>query len=396
MIHFPALDWTYGLRMRIIGTNIFFTIGTDKVVPRNNNHLIDAYRCLREQKGDVVLATIIETLGSTYQKAGARMLIDQNGEMTGILAGGCFESDLHDQARSVFATGHSKTLFYDMRASDDVVWGLGLGCNGAVRILLQLVRAKHDFWPLNVFADAVDHDACGVLITVTVSSHPDYPSGRTMFLSASSLVKSNIRPEEEMPSLATARQVWSRRRPVLASHQTDGRQLQAFYDYVLPPSRLLVLGAGTDARPLVQCAARLGWKVSIVDYRPAHIKPGRFPEAESLLLAPEQLNSQLSRVRYDAVVLMTHNFEYDRRYLQQIAASPIPFIGLLGPRQRRDMLLNNLDSAAESLRDRIFGPVGLDIGAQSPEEIALSIMAGIQAALNKRSGGQLGASNANC
>ncbi len=146
------------------------------------NHLINAYRHLKQQAEDCVLATIIETFGSTYQKAGARMLITKQGKLIGLLGGGCFERDLVEQALSVFETGEAKTVFYDMRAPDDVVWGLGLGCNGAVRVLLQLLKAKENFSPLNVIADTAEANLAGVLVTVYESGHPDFPVGHNFFL----------------------------------------------------------------------------------------------------------------------------------------------------------------------------------------------------------------------
>ena len=148
----------------------------------NNNYLlIDAYRRLSQKPANAVLATIIETFGSTYQKAGAKMLIERNGELTGLLGGGCFEKDLMEQAQSVFETGKSRVVFYDMRSSEDVIWGLGLGCNGAVRVLLQLLKAEEDFYPLNMIAGAAEADTTGVLITTFESGHPDFPAGSSLY-----------------------------------------------------------------------------------------------------------------------------------------------------------------------------------------------------------------------
>jgi len=144
--------------------------------------------------------------------------------------------------------------------------------------------------------------------------------------------------------------------------------------------------------PLVQCAKALGWRVTIVDHRPAHIKKERFPQADQLLhIMPEDIGDNLELDQFSALVLMTHNIEYDGRYLKAIVNSPIPFIGLLGPTHRKDRLLQNLGSEAEQITGRVFGPVGLDIGAETPEEIALSIMAGIHAELGGRNGLQLSA-----
>ncbi len=354
------------------------------------NHLINAYRRLNQQTENSVLATIIETFGSTYQKAGARMLISKQGELTGLLGGGCFERDLVEQARSVFKTGTAKTVFYDMRSPDDVIWGLGLGCNGAVRILLQLLQAEDDFSPLNIIADVAETNVAGVLVTVYESGHAHFPSGHSVFLPASADGNRQLLSTTPFPFTTAALQTVLQQKPRLETHVIDSQEIRAFYDPLQPPLRLLVLGAGTDAIPLVQCAKTLGWRVTVADHRPSLIKKERFPQADQLLhLMPEDISGNLALDQFSALVLMTHNIEYDGRYLKAIVHCRIPFIGLLGPAHRKDRLLQNLGSEATQIAGRVFGPVGLDIGAETPEEIALSIMAGIHAELGGRSGRQL-------
>jgi xanthine dehydrogenase accessory factor len=351
----------------------------------NNTHLIAAYRQLSGQSDKVVLATIIETFGSTYQKAGARMLIDRRGELTGLLGGGCFELDLIEHAQSVFKTGVPQTVFYDMRSADDAVWGLGLGCNGAVRIFLQLLDKADDFSPLNCFATAGEAFESGLLATVIESGHPEFPVGRNLFLPASLDRRSVFFPITAWnlhPELA--------QQPRLEAHVVGAHVIRVFYDPVRPPTQLLVLGAGIDAIPVVRCAKALGWRVTVADHRLAYAKKERFPEADAALhLSPQTLGEYPERNRFSAAVLMTHHFDYDRRFLAEIARTRIPFVGLLGPAQRRERLLESLEDAAEQLNGRLFGPVGLDIGAETPEEIALSIIAGIQTVLKGRQGGQL-------
>jgi xanthine/CO dehydrogenase XdhC/CoxF family maturation factor len=343
------------------------------------NHLLEAYPQLITQNENCVLATIIETFGSSYQKAGARLLITHAGELIGLLGGGCFERDLVEQARAVFDTGLAKTVFYDMRSAEDVVWGLGLGCNGAVRVLLQLLSAQDGFSPLNSLIEAANADVSGVLVTVVESIHPDFPAGASCFLSESSSIPVAFRDFAE--------QTRKQQKPRLESQTIGNYPLSVFYDFLPPLSHLLVLGAGADAIPLVNCAKSLGWRVTIADHRPAHIKKERFPAADCLLYAiPEELSEHLNLNQFNALVLMTHNFEYDARYLKAIVNADIAFIGLLGPAPRKQGLLQSLGDDAERIRERVFGPVGLNIGAKTPEEIALSIMAGIYAELNQRSG----------
>ncbi|MBE0435472.1 MAG: XdhC family protein [Methylomicrobium sp.] len=358
---------------------------------RNTHHLIDAYWRLRNNTENVVLATIIETLGSTYQKAGARMLIADNGELNGLLGGGCFERDLVEQAHTVFETERPKTLFYDMRSPDDAVWGLGLGCNGAVRVLLQLLKANSDFHPLNRIVDASESHTAGILATIYESDFPDYLTGDSYFLTESELDGLSQQANTPESFAEAAKQTWMQHKACLKTCVIDYHAVKLFFDVIRPPTQLLVLGAGVDALPVVQFAKALGWRVTIVDHRPGYVKPERFPEVDALLHSmPEDLQERLSLDRFDALVLMTHSIEYDERYLRVIAASRIPFIGLLGPVHRRDRLLDSLGADAPNIAAKVFGPVGLDIGAETPEEIALSIMAGIHAAMKGRSGGQLG------
>lgn len=355
------------------------------------NRLIAAYRQLQQRAEPFVLATIIETMGSTYQKAGARMLIARDGELNGLLGGGCFERDLVEHARSVFETSTAKTVFYDMRSPDDEVWGLGLGCNGAVRIFLQLLSAADDFSPLNMIVDAADAHQSGTLVTIIESDHPDFPVAHSLFLSASSI---EDRQSSPFPFNVSDQKTTPKQKSCLEVHSMGGQAFQAFYDPLRPPTCLLVLGAGDDAMPLVQCAKALGWRVGVADHRPAYLNEMRFPEADLLLhLRPEALGRHLDLNHFGAAVLMTHNIEHDRRFLAALADSTIPFIGLLGPVHRRERLLKSLDDVGERLRDRVRGPVGLDIGAETPEEIALAIVAGIHAELKSRRGGQLSIRN---
>jgi len=350
--------------------------------------LVDHFRNLAPDSGDFVLATIIETQGSTYRKAGVRMLITNDGECLGLLSGGCFERDLVERSRSVFASGQAATVQYDMRSPDDVVWGLGLGCNGAVTILLQLLKADQHYYPLSALAEATENDRRGVLAIVVESAHPPLPAGRSLFFSVEDLENDQSPWPHDL--IAAARQTLPGDKPNLESHLVEGHALNVFYDPIRPLSHLLIVGAGADAVPVLNCAKALGWRVTLVDHRPAYLKPERFASAERLLHCPPQaLADTLKLDRFDALVLMTHSLDYDARYLKIIADSRIPFIGLLGPEARKHRLLDSLGEQAAKIEGRVFGPVGLDIGAETPEEIALAIMAGILAAQNRRQGGQL-------
>ena len=351
--------------------------------------ILDSCKPFRERSETIVLATIIETLGSSYQKAGARMLITASGELYGLLGGGCVEGDLKEKAGTVFRDGQAKLVFYDMRAPAYAIWGLGLGCNGAVRILLQRLSGADDYRPLSLIENVTSQRKTGVLVTVYESTDPVWQPGTCFMLDCE---QSDTAIAQNSPAFfaGAARMALLADKPLTRTHQYDGHELKAFYDIIKPPSHLLVIGAGPDAVPVVQLAKDLGWRVTIVDHRPAWTTPERFPCADQLLHCyPEELAGSVALDQVHAMVLMTHNIEYDERYLKVIAAGNIPYVGLLGPAARRDRLLDSLAEMAGRIQGRVFGPAGLDIGAETPEEIALAIMAEIQAVMHRRDGGQL-------
>jgi len=346
--------------------------------------LINAFDDLRETESELVLATVIETAGSTYRKAGARMLITADGRFFGLLSGGCFEADLYEHARKVFDGRSAHTVFYDMRSGDDLVWGLGLGCNGAVRIRLEYLSATDGFTPLNLIRDALASRRPAVIMTVTASEHEQFPEGSHYLYTA------NASPAILPPELAeTAAAVLAEGKSRSAELVLGGQSLQVFFGLVSPAVRLLLIGAGPDALPVTETAALLGWNVTVVDHRAAFSQPERFPAARMVQTMPEALAENVNLDDVDAAVLMTHKFEYDQRYLAQLAGQPPAYIGLLGPEARKQQLLEGLGEAASGLADRIYGPVGLDIGGELPEEIALSLIAEIQAVLHNRGGGRL-------
>lgn len=351
----------------------------------NLQTLMPAFHALRAARQPLVLATVVETAGSTYRKAGARMIIAREGAFHGILGGGCFEGDLLDRANEVFAGGRPITLFYDMRAPEDEVWGLGMGCNGAVRLLLERVDAGNGYEPLATMEAWLQTSGRAVLATVIDSKHRGCPGGSHHFFADDAAL-----PESAEWLAAGCRQARLADRSMLLRQGMEGGEVTVFFDRLQPPPHLLVLGAGADAVPVVNLARAMDWQVSVVDHRDAYAVPERFPAADRVLsAAPEALAANVRLQTVDAVVVMTHNIDVDERLLRELASTSIGYIGLLGPAPRRDRLLAALGDHAAALRGRVFGPVGLDLGAQRPEEIALSIIAQVLAQLRGRGGGAL-------
>jgi xanthine/CO dehydrogenase XdhC/CoxF family maturation factor len=319
----------------------------------------------------VALGLLVDTAGSTYRKSGALMLIASNGDSAGLLSGGCLEGDLGEYARSVIDTGKPRLVTYDMRGGDDLIWGLGLGCEGAMHILLIPVGPHGDWQPLAHLARCLaGHEATAVGVVVE-SERADSPVGTVI------LEGTTAHPGVEATLLEASR---------------SGRA--GWFEAVLPrwrvfalplslPPKLLLLGAGPDAAPVVDFAARLNWKVTLVDHRPAYADASHFTAAERVVHArPEELLSAVNPSNFSAAVVMSHHLPSDLKYLRALAATSVPYIGLLGPAVRRERLLADLESDADKIRSRLHAPVGLAIGGRSPESIALAIIAEIHAFLH--------------
>lgn len=323
----------------------------------------------------MALGVLVHTAGSTYQKPGALMLIAADGQYAGLLSGGCLESDLREHAVKVIATGDARSVEYDTRGPDDLLWGLGLGCEGAMRILLLRVGPDNDWQPLDYFARAQRQDCTAAIGIVCESSRADVGLG------------SLILPPPEAAPLPPALRTEALRVAVGGRAAGNGGPGllagDSFSVFLLPlslPPRILVLGAGPDVVPLVDFAARLNWRVTLVDHRPAYANAAHFPAAQAVILArPESLASALELRSFAGAIVMSHHLPSDLLYLRALAASTVPYVGLLGPAARRDKLLADLGPLASRLRPRLHAPIGLPLGGRAPESIALAIIAQLHA-----------------
>lgn len=298
----------------------------------NPNMLLQFFDSRRERGESLVLVTVYETRGSTYSKAGAQMLVDQNGVFRGMLSGGCLEGDLSIRAQQVLESATPQTVTYDLGV-DDELWGMGVGCDGLMRMYLQPLRPQDGYAPFTQIADILrGHTAADLSIPIAGGS-PD------------TLI---IRVE--------------------------------------PPPQVLVLGAGLDAEPVVRFAAELGWRCTVFDHRQAYIDNGDFSLATATCCAPaDELADRLDLARFKLAIVMSHHLASDRSYLTQLAETDMAYVGLLGPRNRRDRLLAEIGPTALRLENRLYGPAGLDIGARGPAPIALSIVAQMQEELSRAS-----------
>lgn len=341
----------------------------------------------RERAADraLALAIVTHTAGSTYRKPGALMLIASDGSYAGLLSGGCLESDLQEHARGVIETGQARTVSYDLRGPDDLLWGLGVGCEGAMQILLVRVGPSNDWQPLHHLARALASHSRTSFAVAVESGVPEIPAG-TIFLPGtahSGSVHGQAIDALMAEATETGHTGW---------YESSSPPLRVFGVPLALPPRLLMLGAGPDVGPVVDFATRLSWKVTVYDHRPAYAQAAHFPNADRVIVGrPEALSSTLNLSDFDAVVVMSHHLPSDLAYLRELSASPIGYIGLLGPAIRREKLLGDLGEAAAPLKGRLRAPVGLALGGRSPESIALSIVSEVHAYLHGSGGGPFSA-----
>lgn len=322
-------------------------------------------RCSRESKRGIV-ATIIHVKGSTYQKEGAKCFKAEDGKLIGLLSGGCVESDIIEHGEMVLATGVPKIIHYDFRDEGDQIWGLGVGCNGAIDILIELY-------------DPAGHpENSDYMKQIFTASHPFTIATVTKAKEESRLgekwIVKNEKEEIFYHSLALPDNA-KKRKPMLTviDHETE-----VFLDYIHPVPELFVFGAGPDALPLVRTVKNLGWTVKVADHRPGFITEENFPMADERIRCRQGEAPDVSVHQNSYAIVMSHHFEQDQVVLDFLLQSDVCYIGVLGPSKRTKQLLKPIlaQHSVHSLRlDRLYSPVGIDIGAKSPEEIALSMAA---------------------
>ncbi len=331
-------------------------------------------RSLREP---VVLATIVSSMGSTYRKPGARMLIYADRSHSGLLSGGCLEGDLAEHAIAVLKHNQPRCVEYDLRGPDDALFGLGAGCQGALRILLEPAQTGSATAHALIEAEKAARQGKPCVLACVHDGPPTLLGTRAL---------SSDLPFELQQLIADTYARGVSQHVEVAS--ANGQALRVFADWIAPPPRVLVCGGGDDAQPLVKIMISLGWQVSVNDHRPRYAQAQRFLGAQVYNLDANALMSQIDVSYHHAAVVMSHHLESDAKYLNVLAASSgPPFVGLLGPRLRRDRLLSGDNiGLSDLLKHRLHSPVGLDLGAVTPEAIALSVVAQIHAFLAQRPG----------
>ncbi len=291
--------------------------------------ILELWDTVNSAGGEAILATVVKTQGSSYRVPGARMLLTPDGRRAGSVSGGCLEEELSRKAWWFTQQG-PVVKRYDTTAEGEIAGPFGLGCNGIIYVGLERVSREN----------------CRIFDTL--------------------------------------RRVAESRQPAQVTHEISPDGVDRFVETLLPPMRLLIFGAGDDAIPVTELAAHMGWETHVFDGRAHYARQEKFPMAARVTVRPTGADLPIPVDPWTAAVVMSHSLTQDQANLQELAALQLPYLGVLGPRSRTAKLLEGV-----SPQSPIFSPMGLDLGTDGPEQVALAVIAEIQSVMNGRLGGQL-------
>lgn len=353
--------------------------------------ILNAFEQIQHQGKSAFLATVVGTQGSTYRRSGARLLIAEDGQTIGLVSGGCLERDLFEHTQQRMLDRQAKIVTYDRTATGDTLWGFGLGCTGTVQVLVERLDPPHD--PLTFIAQCWRDRSPGVLVSVIQAEDPATKLGACLTLTSHSIrVLGKTEPGLIEATISDAQAVLQDRQSVVKQYELATQQVNVLLEFVQPPIPLMIFGAGQDAVPIAEFAKVLGWHVTVIDCRANPISRERFATSDRVILARRERFDCLAIKPETVAVIATHNYYDDLEALKVLLPASIRYTGLLGSKQRTKRLLHQLqqDTTYTDVQlAKLYAPIGLDIGAETPEEIALSIITEIKAFMSGRFGGSL-------
>ena len=347
-------------------------------------------KSLERNRQPGAVATIVQVFGSNYRRAGARMLFRAGGERVGILSGGCL--DLEERARQAIGSGRTAVHRFDTTGPTDVLMGSGSGCQGVIDILLAPVQDGH--WPsLRACMEPSMQGNPSVLATVVDAGKDGSPArlGARLLVDEDGLAQGSLGDADlEAAVERDARSLLGSERVDVNLYPVDEHEVKMMIEGMMPLRRLAVFGAGDDAGPLAEIGAQVGLSVTLVDHRPAYADPERHPAAAEVLHVEDAAEAvrRIAPGARTACVAVTHEYLRDVAILRELRTTPASYVGVIGPRSRAERLIS--ESAWDAAdRHRLYCPAGLDVGAQSPDEIALSVIAEILGVFSTRTAGHL-------
>ena len=352
--------------------------------------ILASFREAHSKSRRTALATVVHVEGSSYRRPGARMLIEDNGKITGAISGGCLEGDALRRALLAINQQQNKLVTYNTLHEDDVDFGVQLGCNGIVHILFEPIDPARPNNPIALLEKCLMERKDAVVVTMfSLKNFYGHQPGTCIFFDGENTFE-NIDDASLLSKVISDASAVLKTKSSLLREYTEQDHI-AFIELVEPLVSLVMVGAGNDALPLMEMASVMGWQIAVVDGRHTHVNKQRFPKAHQLVVGkPREAIQQLEIDERTAIVLMTHNYNYDLEMLELLLQQHCGYIGVLGPKKKLQRMLSELQDKGISItreqKVRIYGPTGLDIGAEAAEEIALSVLAEIKAVLSKKEG----------
>jgi xanthine dehydrogenase accessory factor len=353
--------------------------------------ILHAYKRAQKEGRQAALATVVHVEGSSYRRPGARMLVEDNGRMTGAISGGCLEKDALRKAQHAMSQKQNKLVTYNTLDEDDVEFGVQLGCNGIVHILFEPIDPNQPDNPITLLEKCFLQRRNAVVVTLfSLKNFHRYQAGTCFFYDGENTFTCIELDDRNFKMIAEdSKTVLSNQSSLLKEY--ENQQLTAFIELLRPPVSLIIVGAGNDALPMMEMAAILGWQTTIIDGRASHANKQRFNKAHHIIVGkPGEAITHTAIDERTVFVLMTHNYNYDLAMLELLLQHKCKYIGTLGPKKRLERMLGELRNKGIILNDEqmatIYGPTGLDIGAETAEEIALSVLGEIKSVLSNREG----------
>jgi xanthine dehydrogenase accessory factor len=366
---------------------------------RELQDIIQKFEQVKKNNRRAALATVVKTSGSVYRRPGARLLVMSGGETVGMISGGCLERDVRYHIDHSLSSDQPIVITYDTTTDEDLYLGLGLGCHGIVQILIEPLSARSN--ALDFLADCLHRCQRGVLATVFfVKNVAAVKVGDRLTFDEAQTLSSHIEHPQLTRAIAQDAQLaFSRQQSIIQQYQLPDGTVEVLLEFVQPSPKLTIFGAEPDAIPVARLARELGWQITVVDTRQSETTAARFSMVEQTIQTCPEKARDLVQLDSNAIaVVMTHNYLHDLELLKWLLPCTLLYLGILGPRRRTDRLLKELEfegiMTTVEQRERLYSPIGLDIGAETPEAIALSILAEIQAVLTHRPGKFLREGNA--
>ncbi|BAZ07189.1 XdhC family protein [Calothrix sp. NIES-3974] len=358
--------------------------------------IIDTYTRSQTQGESCFLATIVNTQGSIYYRPGARMLITQTGNVAGVIGGGNIESEIIHHVQQWRFGDTPVTFAYDMHTLDDIACGFGIGNDGVVQVLLEPLKADSWLNPITFIAECWGAKQWGVLATVFTNNGIEYVTiGSRLTIGADGSATTDIKDIGLAERIeADARTVLSSRQSAVYRYQLREGMIDVFIEAIHPPLNLVIFGTGRDVEPVAKFAKALEWEVTIVDSQSQETTPHRFAKVDRVILTSRnRIREQVNLNENSFCVVMTHNYLDDVEILKFLLPSHARYIGILCAKHRCTRIINEICASGiiptPNQLERLHAPIGLDIGADNPDAIALAIIAEIQAVNSKRQGGML-------